>query len=153
MITERLLLRCTRCVVTSTTPAATDWPGTPRRGTALSRRLAVNVAKRLGNRPTASRHPATTRVVSPVAGGLRMGSSALAFLPSAADASPPRHQGVAVGRSGEEMRWDCSVHQSSAASEKKRRWRTRRNRRQDGGFEVFAGSWKIRRRRRRTAGS
>jgi hypothetical protein len=103
----------------------------------------------LGDRPTASRHPATMHMVSPVAGSLWKGSSAPAFLPSAAEAAPPRHQGVAVGCSGEEMRWECRVHQSSAASWKNWQRRTRRSRRQygrrDWGFEAFVVSRKNRR--------
>jgi hypothetical protein len=45
----------------------------------------------LGSRPTATRHPAAMHLVSPVVGGLRMGSSAPDFQPSAAKPSPPRH--------------------------------------------------------------
>jgi hypothetical protein len=47
--------------------------------TALTRRLAVAVAHRLGSCPTAMRHPAATQLVSPVAGYRRLGSSAPAF--------------------------------------------------------------------------
>jgi hypothetical protein len=51
LLSARPLRPSTSIVVTSTVTATTARPGTPRRCTALTRRLAVAVAQRLGNRP------------------------------------------------------------------------------------------------------
>jgi hypothetical protein len=58
----------------------------------------------LGSFPTASRPAASTSLVGPVAGGLKLGShGALTFHAAAAETTPPRHHGVAVWRGGEEV--------------------------------------------------
>jgi hypothetical protein len=117
----------TSSTVTGTATANSARCGTPRIRTALPCWLAVTVAQRLGSRPTASRHPATTRLVGPVAGGLRLGSrGAPTLLSAAVETSPPRHQGVTVRRGGEEVRRDGCVDEATAASSRRRSsWRRR----------------------------
>jgi hypothetical protein len=57
------------------------------------------------------------RLVATVAGGPRLGSrGAMAFLPPAVEAAPPRHQHVTIRRGGEEVLRDSRVDKATTAT-------------------------------------